>query len=166
MFTSSTKRDINYFHVVVVQWRQRNIQKGVMHVQSWNLLLFCRSRWCRCWSRCLSFLIMTDGTSRNAVVRLTKFLTGLPQSVHEERSDCICHYLYCTSRRSKGSGKYRGKPVERGTSTPAFCVLTRTIFFLSPSPLKPLQRRPIDLNSLHVLFSQWRSCLFIDCARG
>ena len=109
---------------------------------------------------------MTDGTSHNAVVTLTKFLTGLSQSVHEERSDCICHYLYCTSRRSKESGKYRGKPGERGTSTPAFCVLTRTIFFLSPSPLKPPQRRPIDLNSLHVLFSQWRSCLFIDCARG
>ena len=97
---------------------------------------------------------MTDGTSHNAVVTLTKFLTGLPQSVHEERSDCIFHCLYRTSRRSKGSGKYRGKTGERGTSTPAFCVLTRTIFFLSPSPLKPPQRRPIDLNSLHVLFSQ------------
>ena len=97
---------------------------------------------------------MTDGASHNAVVTLTKFLTGLPQSVHEERSGCIFHCLYRTSRRSKGSGKYRGKPGERGTSTPAFCVLTRTIFFLSPSPLKPPQRRPIDLNSLHVLFSQ------------
>ena len=36
------------FHVVVVQRRQRNVQKSVMHVQSCcfanlNLLLFCRS---------------------------------------------------------------------------------------------------------------------------
>ena len=34
VFTFSTKREINYFHVVVVQWRQRNVQKNVMHVQS------------------------------------------------------------------------------------------------------------------------------------
>ena len=32
--TSSKKREIRYFHVVVVQWRQRNVQKSVMHVQS------------------------------------------------------------------------------------------------------------------------------------
>ena len=45
MFTSSTKREIRHFHVVVVQGRQRNAQKSVMHVQSCcfanlNLLLF------------------------------------------------------------------------------------------------------------------------------
>ena len=34
VFTSSKKREIRYFHVVVVQWRQRNVQKSVMHVQS------------------------------------------------------------------------------------------------------------------------------------
>ena len=28
------KREIRHFHVVVVQWRQRNVQKSVMHVQS------------------------------------------------------------------------------------------------------------------------------------
>ena len=33
MFTSSTKREIRYFHVVVVQRRQRKVQKSVMHVQ-------------------------------------------------------------------------------------------------------------------------------------
>ena len=43
--TSSTKREIRHFHVVVVQRRQRNVQKSVMHVQSCcftnlNLLLF------------------------------------------------------------------------------------------------------------------------------
>ena len=45
MFTSSTKRKISHFHVVVVQWWQRNVPKIVMHVQSCcfvelNLLLF------------------------------------------------------------------------------------------------------------------------------
>ena len=54
-------RKWNYFHVVVVQRRQRNVQKSVMHVQSCcfanlNLLLFCRSRWRRR-RRCLSSLL-------------------------------------------------------------------------------------------------------------
>ena len=58
VFTSSTKREIRHFHVVVVQRRQRNVQKSVMHVQSLcfaylNLLLFCRRR-------CLSSLIFLD----------------------------------------------------------------------------------------------------------
>ena len=34
MFTSSTKREIRHFYVAVVQWRRRNVQKSVMHVQS------------------------------------------------------------------------------------------------------------------------------------
>ena len=34
MFTSSIKREIMHFHVVVVQNGQRNVQKSVMHVQS------------------------------------------------------------------------------------------------------------------------------------
>ena len=51
LFPSSTKREIRQFHVVVVQRRQRNVQKSVMHVQSCcfanlNLLLFRRSH-CR-----------------------------------------------------------------------------------------------------------------------
>ena len=33
VFTSSTKRDIMHFHVLVVQWRKRNVGKSVMHVQ-------------------------------------------------------------------------------------------------------------------------------------
>ena len=43
-FPSLTKPEIKHFHVVVVQWRQRNVQKSVMHVLSFcfdtiNLLL-------------------------------------------------------------------------------------------------------------------------------
>ena len=67
VFTSSKKREIRHFHVVVVQWRQRNVQKSVMHVQSCcfvnlNLLLLCSSR-CRCRRRCLSSLMSQAGTS-------------------------------------------------------------------------------------------------------
>ena len=36
--TSSTKREIRQFHVVVVQRRQRNVQKSVLHVQSCLLI--------------------------------------------------------------------------------------------------------------------------------
>ena len=31
---TKTKREIRYFHVAVVQWRQRNVHKSVMHAQS------------------------------------------------------------------------------------------------------------------------------------
>ena len=34
LFTFSIKREIRHFHVVVVQKRERNIQKSVMHVES------------------------------------------------------------------------------------------------------------------------------------
>ena len=48
MLSSSTKRENGHFHVVAVQWRQRNVQKSVMRVQSCcftdlSLWLFCRS---------------------------------------------------------------------------------------------------------------------------
>ena len=60
MFTSWTKREINHFHAVVVQRRQRNVQTKVMHEQTCcfanvNLLLSGRSR-CRRRRRCLSSL--------------------------------------------------------------------------------------------------------------
>ena len=66
VFPSSTEREIRHFYVVIVQRRQRNVQKSV-HVQSCcfanlNLLLFYRPR-CRRRHRCLSSLIaLTTGT--------------------------------------------------------------------------------------------------------
>ena len=33
LFASSLKRGIRYIHVVMVQWRQRNVQNCVLHVQ-------------------------------------------------------------------------------------------------------------------------------------
>ena len=70
VFTSSTKREIRHFYVVVVKQRQRNVQKSVMHVQSCcfaNLILLlpcrshCRRRRRRC---CLSALKLYTGTLR------------------------------------------------------------------------------------------------------
>ena len=57
------KREIRHFLVVVVQRRQRNVPKSVMHVQSCcfaclNLLLFFRPR-CRRPRSCLSSLLRT-----------------------------------------------------------------------------------------------------------
>ena len=59
--TSSTKREISHFLVVVVQWPQRNVQKSVaarakLLICQSNLLLLCRSRWRRR-RRCLSSLM-------------------------------------------------------------------------------------------------------------
>ena len=34
LFTTSVKREMRHFHVVVVQKRKRNVQKSVMHVRS------------------------------------------------------------------------------------------------------------------------------------
>ena len=65
--TSSIKREIKQFHVVVVQRRQRNGQKSVMHVQSCcfaylNYCFFCRSRG-RYRRRCTSSLLLLLPTS-------------------------------------------------------------------------------------------------------
>ena len=68
VFTSSTKREILHFHVLDVQWRQRNVGKSVMHVQGCCflnlnlgiLLFFCRFRW-RHRRRCLNSVITSYG---------------------------------------------------------------------------------------------------------
>ena len=67
VFTSSTKREIRHFHVVVVQRRQRNVQKSMIRGQSCclinlNLLLFSRSC-CRRRRRCLSSLLLIFSTT-------------------------------------------------------------------------------------------------------
>ena len=97
MFPSSTKREIRHFHVVVVQWRQRNVQKSVMHVQSCcfanlNLLLFCRSR-CRHRRRCLSSLI--DKTERR--ISFSRLMYELVLSFSSALSLLCCDHSKETS---------------------------------------------------------------------
>ena len=63
---SSTKREIGHFHVVVVQRRQRNVQKSVMHEQS------CFR--CRCRRRILSSLLLRKAGIKRVIGRRNKFL--------------------------------------------------------------------------------------------
>ena len=84
-------------HVVVVQRRQRNVQKSVMHMQSYrfanlSLLLLWRSR-CRRRRRCLSSLIsrmITDRIGLHSVllpllIRLS-YATGIRHCFTSDRS--------------------------------------------------------------------------------
>ena len=70
VFPSSTRREIRHFHVVVVQRRQRNVQKSTISIRvqdcyfvNLNLLVYCRSR---C-SRRLRFLSSHATTTAAAV---------------------------------------------------------------------------------------------------
>ena len=94
VFSASEKREIRQFHVVVVHWRQRNVQKSMMHVQSCclanlNQLLFCRSRWRRR-RRCLSFLISYTKRLQFFVTNLSRFVVGSVQYRDHLRSRIIC----------------------------------------------------------------------------
>ena len=94
----STTREIRHFHVVVVQWRQGYVQKSVLHVQSCcfanlNLLLCCRSRWCRRRrGRCLSLPIdnFAGGVTLIWKVLIDYHFNRLPFSLREYIYIIIC----------------------------------------------------------------------------
>ena len=76
-FTSSTKREIAQFHVVVEQRRRGNVQKSVMHVQSCcfvnlNLLLFLPFSW-----PSPSLLLKLPVNSRDARLLLPLYRSGV-----------------------------------------------------------------------------------------
>ena len=90
LFTSFIKREIRHFLVVVLQWRQRNVQKSVMDVQSCcfdnpSLLFFWTSR-CRRRHRILKLLKnerychvkVQKQRSSSEFPTLTKHLPSLP----------------------------------------------------------------------------------------
>ena len=59
VFKSSTKREIRHFHVIVMQWQKRNVQKSMMHMQYCCFANFSPlSLHCR--HRCLSSLITPE----------------------------------------------------------------------------------------------------------
>ena len=83
---SSTKREIKHFHAVVVQWRLKNVQKSVMHVQSCcfvnlNLLLCCRSRCLR--RRCCLTFLMTNKCTKMRDARAKSLSLLLKVMLHE-----------------------------------------------------------------------------------
>ena len=85
VFTSSTKREIRQVHLVVVQWRQTNVQKSVLYEQSCcfanlKLLPFCRP--CSCQRRLLTspiifFLLDTFHCFVHLVWRWNKLQSNL-----------------------------------------------------------------------------------------
>ena len=102
-FTSAKKREIRHFHVVVVQRRQRNVQKSVMHLQScWiaNLMLLfwpfsCyRRRHRRCLSslffdgNTLSYIRSRHSTTVSSLVNTLQILSELSR-VLLDRQKCI-----------------------------------------------------------------------------
>ena len=75
VFPSWTKREMRHFHVVVVQRRLRNVQKSVMHEQSYcfanlNPLLFCPRSRCRRRRRLLSSLMMLTKTTTTTMMMI------------------------------------------------------------------------------------------------
>ena len=75
VFTFPIKRESTKFHIVVVQQRQRNVQKSVPHVQSCcfaslNLLFFCRFR-CRRRRHCSGSLSLLLKTRRRMTTAIT-----------------------------------------------------------------------------------------------
>ena len=89
VFPSSTNREIGHFHVLVVQWRQRNVQKSVTRVQSCcfanlNLMFFCRSRWPRR-RRCFSSLMIDSNPSACSCAWILRLCWHYPVKWEQQR---------------------------------------------------------------------------------
>ena len=89
--TSSVHREIRHFHVVVVQWRQRNVQKCVLFC--WlNLLLLWRSH-CRRRRRILRSLLLRQWQSTDLPGDLLVIQhLSIPLSLTMQLP---CHYWAC-----------------------------------------------------------------------
>ena len=127
LFPFSTKREIRQFHVVVVQWRQRNVQKSVLHVQSCcfpclNLLIFFCSRCCRR-RHCVNALFYDDddddGNENGNRIRLAKlhvqhaFLYLSLPSLHDY--DVKMPIIMATFKIRNGEWEWGTGNGERGT---------------------------------------------------
>ena len=102
LFTSSIKREIRHFLVVVVQWRQRNVQKSVMHVQSCcfanlNLLFFWSSR-CRRRRRILRSLLRCNNADGNENVKKTIGFISKTTTLHVHHAFFVHFFArFCTT---------------------------------------------------------------------
>ena len=86
LFTSFTKHETTHFHVVVLQWRQTNVQQSVMHEQSCSfvkLLLFLIS----CGRRILNFLLFTIHCAQSETERQTCEIRRLTSDTWIQTSD-------------------------------------------------------------------------------
>ena len=90
MFPSSTKREIRHFHDVVLQRRQGNVQKTVMHVQS-------------CWSKPIAFLLFPLPSS------LLKLPIYGRRTSRFQSSFLLIHFRYGPNTRSLQTKVYHRK---------------------------------------------------------
>ena len=148
------------FHVVVVQQRQRNVQKRVMQGQSCfanrNLLLFCRSR-CRHRRRCLSSLIM---------IHLAKFVCSLPSFKYLFKREVVLgDKLRAYSKHKRHSVSH--KPSITIENTPSVIIL---LVLLPTTQFIPLLRDWMVLRKMHerltcfVIYSVSKANTTVQCA--
>ena len=79
VFTSTIKREIRHFHVVVVQQQQRNVQKSVMHVRSCcfaNLNLYAT-----CTSPIMHFICPPPQILHNLCFSFLLGITAVPREI-------------------------------------------------------------------------------------
>ena len=101
LFTSSITREIRHFLVVVLQWRQRNVQKSVMHVHSCcfanpNLLFFLTSR-CRRRHRILRSLLTKTSKKWPRTSKMWQLLAQMTSRkfpFFRVLGGCFCCYLF------------------------------------------------------------------------
>ena len=117
-FTSSTKREINYFHIVVVQWRQWN--KCTKRHDARAKLLFCQSNPFAFLPLSLTSMkslfklpnkchFMKEGKSENTMVTLTKFWRVYhSQSMKRGRTAFFTAFMVLEGV-TKGAGNTAGK---------------------------------------------------------
>ena len=135
MFPSSTKREMRHFHVVVVQRRQRNVQKKrdarakLLFCQSKPIaFFFCRSRCRRC-RRCLSSLMLHPrGHARALWVVSFPRCTAGPNNIHVGSS---CIRLYTTANTDARTPNIVGPPI-LGVVRPFALSLTLPFLFRKP----------------------------------
>ena len=77
-FPYSTKREIRHFHVVVVQRRQRNVQKSVQscYFANLNLLVYSGPSRCRRRRLCLSSLLIKVDTTVYFAATYPRYVSG------------------------------------------------------------------------------------------
>ena len=139
VFTSSTKREIRYFHVVVVRWRKRNVQKSVIHVHSCcfanlNLLLFCRSRW-RLHRRCLSSLLPLRCRRRHLHRHRHRGLRRHCHRHRRRRRRCCRHRHHHHHRRCRNDFRQRHHHDRRRYLRNGFYVKCKLHFIISTACL-------------------------------
>ena len=89
VFPASTKRQIRCFHIVVVQRRQRNVQKSLMHVQLNRNPVGLNHLW-------LKLIQVHSQTAKTRRVRTP--VTGMESDNNHGRTRFIQHPLYPESR--------------------------------------------------------------------